>query len=224
MPATVRIIDWSEDDSPGFVGGVNVPREPVLNDADHKKQIRRRVRRRGKMTKAEFDVLYKPIEEWDVEELARGRPRDKNGGWKGRPPSWITRQMHENILGQFSKVLKGKMNVRAITALKVMTTAMENDDVDPRGRPIVPWSVRLDAAKFLLEHVVGKPTVHVEADVNHKIVAMLASVSASPLDSVGNDMLSDPVATHEFADTHGLYQAEGEILDADVVEDDEDDD
>lgn len=229
MPATIRIIDFRDDEEPGFVGGRSVPRQPVLNDKAHKKQIRQRVRRRGKMTQAEFEVLYKPLDEWDMEELARGRPRDKNGNFQGRQTQWLTRQMHENILAQFNRAIKGGMNVRAVQALDVLQLALLNEDVDPRGRPIVPWSVKLDAAKFLLEHVVGKPTVHVEADVNHKIVAMLAAVSASPVDGRGGEALDDPTGlagtsdVHEFADRYGLYQADGEILDAEVVEEDDDD-
>lgn len=229
MPATVRIIDFSETEEPGFVGGTNVPRTPVLNDAAHKKQIRRRVRRRKKITKAEFDVLYKPIEEWDMEELARGRPRDKNGGFRGKQPTWMTRQMHEQIMSQFNKVVKGKLNVRAVQALAVIGEVLTDDRVDPRGRPIIPFSVKLDAAKWLVEHVVGRPTVHVEADVNHKITAMLAAVSASPVDAVGREALQDPTGLagtsglSEFADRYGLYQADSEILDAEVVEEGDDD-
>jgi len=36
------------------------------------------------------DRWAKPIEEWDWQELARGRPRCADGTFKGVAPQWVT--------------------------------------------------------------------------------------------------------------------------------------
>lgn len=217
MAGKVRIIDFSAMEEPGFVGGVNVPREPVLMT---KKQIRKRVRRRGKITGAEFDQLYKPLEEWDLEELARGRPRNKSGDFRGRGPAWITREMHERIMEQFHKIVRTEMNASTVTALAVVEAVMQDDRLDSRNRPLVGASTKLDAAKFLLEHVVGKPKVHVETDISVKLQGLLAHATVGPVDGVGREMLQadEPMALSQFAQAFGG----ADIIDAEEVDEDDD--
>lgn len=158
------------------------------------KQIRARARRRadrrskrGVMTKDEFEALYKPIEDWDMEELARGRPRDVNGGWKGGPPKWVSREVHEQAMERFKTLVKLEMNSMGARALDTFAYLIGNEDEDPRGRPMVPPSVKLQAASFLVEHIVGKPTQRVESDISVKLQGILGVVMANP-----NDALAPP--------------------------------
>lgn len=219
MAGKVRVIDFSAMDEPGFVGGVNVPREPVLMT---RKQIRARVRRRGRITGAEFDKMYKPLEEWDLEELARGRPRNKTGDFRGRGPAWITREMHERIMEQFHKIVRTEMNASTVTALKVIEAVMNNETTDNRGRPVVGAGTKLDAAKFLMEHVVGKPKIHVETDISVKLQGLLATATVGPIDGAGRDMLQadQPLALSQFAQAFGG----ADVIDAEEVDENEDDD
>ena len=39
---------------------------------------------------AEHSHYFKPVHDWDMEELAHGRPRGKTGGFQGRAPGWLT--------------------------------------------------------------------------------------------------------------------------------------
>jgi hypothetical protein len=149
------------------------------------KQIRARARRlaaKGKPVDKELKHLYKPLDEWDEEELARGRPRDKNGHFSGSPPRWITRELHEQITEKFASIVKTGMNGHTVTALKVLGTLLENDDTDENGRPIIAPGTKADIAKFLIEHVVGKPTQRVEGDLSVKLQGMLGLAMVMPDD------------------------------------------
>lgn len=167
------------------------------NAADHRpvsadgklltpKQIRARARRAAErkrpkaMSEAEFDALYKPIDEWDLEELSRGRPRNVDGNFRGRKPTWITREVHERAMEQFQLAIKTEMSTSSITALDTLRYILENEEVDERGKPIVPAAAKLQASTFLLEHVVGKPKQHVQQDISVKLQGILGAVMVNP--------------------------------------------
>lgn len=148
------------------------------------KQIRARARRKGGMdtltTQEKQALLQKPMEEWDLEELAKGRPKDKNGKFTGRAPSWITRDMHEKSIEMFKELVRQDMRSHAVVALNVIRDMLENDEEDNRGKALVPAGVKADLAKFLIEHLVGKPTQPVQADINLKLQGILGAVLVQP--------------------------------------------
>ena len=150
------------------------------------KQIRARARRRQDkrrkhlMSEAEFEALYKPIEEWDMEELARGRPRGADGTFRGRKPNWVTREVHERSMELFVELTKSEMGALAPSALDSLRWVLTSDETDERGKPIVPASAKNQAAMFLLEHVVGKPKQHVTQDISVKLQGILGSVVVNP--------------------------------------------
>lgn len=144
-----------------------------------KKQIRARARRGAKLQEDEIALLYKPLEEWDDEELARGRPRAKDGSFKGATPSYISRRLHEEIMRRFQEIVKGGMNAHTVKALEVLGQILENDDLDEKGRPMIPAGVKLDCSKFLIEHVVGKPTQRQEVDISVRLQAILATATVT---------------------------------------------
>jgi hypothetical protein len=92
------------------------------------KQIRARARRRGEkakrkgrqgkagaiMTPDELAAMYKPLEDWDLEELARGRPRAQDGTFRGRSTGWINRETHEEAMKRFKEVVKTELNVHGV--------------------------------------------------------------------------------------------------------------
>lgn len=204
-PAKVMTVDFSKADSirhhasgrlrdPGNATDMR-PRTPegkLLTP----KQIRARARRaaktkkgrkRGIMSDVEFEALYKPVEEWDLEELARGRPRDVDGGFRGRKPSWVSREVHERAMEQFKLAIKTEMSTSTIDALTTLQFILNNEETDERGKPMVPASVKLQASTFLLEHVVGKPKQHIEQDISVKLQGILGAVMVNP-----NEALAPP--------------------------------
>ena len=176
------------------------------------KSIRARIRsKRQKLdaatliTPQEATVLYKkPIEEWDSEELARGRPRNKQGTFSGPKPSYVTMSMHEESLNRFTKVIKTDMGVATIKAMEQLNAILANEDTDYRGKPLVSASTKLDAAKFLIEHLLGKPKQTVENEVSVKLQSILGSVIVNPdedgeMDFSGYTTAHMPGVTMELA-------------------------
>lgn len=154
------------------------------------KQIRARARRRAKrnevMSDQELEYLYeKPVEEWDMQELAQGRPRNARGGFSGPKPKWITATVHERAMERYTAAVKTDMKSTTVDALDTIRWIIQNEDVDDKGKPIVPASTKLEASKFLIEHVVGKPTQRIESDVSVKLQGILGQVMVNPNDLIG---------------------------------------
>jgi hypothetical protein len=158
-------------------------RAPGMYVSNSPRQIRSRARRRrsdGKNTTAELNMLHKPIAEWDAEELARGRPRAKDGSFGGRPPTWITREVHEEAITRFRQFIRDGMNSHTTLALKTLAEIMQDKELDDKGRPVVPISTKADVAKWLIEQVVGKPTQKVQSDISIRLQGVLASAIITP--------------------------------------------
>ena len=176
-------------------------------------QIRARARRQAekgdvRLSEREKKVLMgnKPIEDWDLEELARGRPRDKRGNFSGTRPSWITREIHEMSIAKFKEAVRTDMQSVTVRALEVLRDVLDNEDVDDRGKPIVAAGVKVDTAKFLLEHLIGKPTQPVEADISIKLQGILGNVLVQPAELTSGDYTQS--ASHR-------------IIEAEVMDDDD---
>jgi hypothetical protein len=194
------------------------------NDSGHvmtRKQIRTRVRRALKKGRrpdpADAAALFKPIEDWDMEELAKGRPRAIDGTFSGRPPQFVTRELHELAMDRFKGMVKAGMRHQTITALDVVTQILMSEEVDHRGKPIVPASTKLDAAKFLIEHQVGKAVQPIQADVSVKLQALLGVAMVNP------DANSDTGYSMPHMGTRGMAVIEGEVIDDQIDPEDDDD-
>jgi hypothetical protein len=176
------------------------------------KQIRARARRRGGMDQLSATeqkaMLGKHIEEWDLEELARGRPRDKNGHFTGVAPKWITREMHEKSIELFKTMIRTDMQSHTVLAMDTIKELLQSEEVDDKGKPTVPAGVKADLSKFLIEHLIGKPTQPIEGDINLKLQGILGAVLVQP------EQLSA-----------GRYQlsAGHRVLEGEIVEDEEED-
>lgn len=153
------------------------------------KQIRARARRRADratiMSEQEQEYLYrKPVSDWDQEELAHGRPRATDGSFRGAKPAWITRAVHEEAMERYTQVVKASMNVSTNDALSVLQQLINDDERDDKGKPIVPAGVKLEASKFLIEHVIGKPKQRIENDVSVTLQGILAQVMVNPAEAL----------------------------------------
>lgn len=167
----------------------------------HPKAIRARLRRQAK-TMREDVLITKPIEEWDLEELAKGRPKDRDGFFRGRPPTVMPRQLHEEIVNRFAEIVKTEMRGHTVAAMKVLGEIIDSDERDENGKPIVSANVKLDATKFLIEHIIGKPKQRVETDISVKLQGMLAQVMVAPQNP--NELVSRGT---QFQVTQGYIEA-----------------
>lgn len=204
--AQVKVIDFTDVKEPPRTKGGS---ELQMN----KKQIRARARRHARISEAELDKLYKPVEEWDEEELARGRPRAADGSFRGASPKWITRQMHETAMARFKGIVEGRMKEETVTALAVVHQVLVNNDIDEKGKPLVSATAKLDAAKFLIEHTVGKPTQRQEVDISVRLQSLLATATVG---------ITDPAAAlgpgAEAPDYAAVFGTDDDIIEAEEVD------
>lgn len=92
---------------------------------------------------------------WDDEELRKGYRRDRNGTWRGRPPSIIPAAVHTELVRRtFSKA-----NLEMLDNLgKAVETLVELlDDADS--------TVRLKASAIIIERIMGKTPVKLDVSV-----------------------------------------------------------
>lgn len=220
--ATARVVDFRDAELSPEEDARPVNSQGKLMTA---KQVRARARRtlsKGKRLDDETFEAWagKPIDEWDLEELSRGRPRDAGGGFRGKPPAYMPRAVHERIAERFKTLVRDSMNQNATAALGVIRNLLDNDEVDDKGKPIVPASVKLDASKWLVEHVIGKPVQPTQTDVSVKLQGILGAVMVNPtLDSSHPDQLALPAGyTAAHIGTRG-----GPVIDVDADWDDDED-
>lgn len=147
--------------------------------ADDPKKIRRRLQKNGdralERLRADVAALYpeKPIEEWDFEELQAGFPRDANGEFNKKyrygekRPKWITPVVLEEAAKRLKTMTRREMGMYAGDAIKVMAQLMQNSRVD---------LVKFNAAKYILDQLIGMPTQRIEAEGTINVQSFLATV------------------------------------------------
>lgn len=151
-------------------------------EAKRRKQLRARARRavddqeRKKLQRG----LMKPVSEWDIEELAAGRPKGEGGRFSGPKPQWVTREVHEAALAEFKT--RAAQDARGLVplALDRIKALMTDEEMDEKGRPVVPRGVQADLAKWAVEHLLGKPTQRQEVDVSVRLQSILGAAMVSP--------------------------------------------
>lgn len=181
-----------------------------MSGSERPRAIRRRLRAHGKAiatldaqreesVKEDIAMLYKPIDEWDWEELSKGRPRGADGKFSGRKPEWITPTIQSEIRRRMQLLTEDELMTHAHSAIKVLVELMRDDTIDDFGKPAVPASVRVDAAKYVINHVIGTPKARVEIG------------SADPLRDLMGDVLVNPDG-----------EASHIVIEGEVVEDEDD--
>lgn len=104
------------------------------------------------------EVFYgKPIAEWDFEELQHGKPRNKYGKLdnKGKTPSWMTPVLMAEAQRRLKQMTRDQLGHYAGAAIGVMAELMSQSRVD---------MVRFNAAKYILDQIIGMPTQRVEVE------------------------------------------------------------
>lgn len=168
---------------------------------------RARIRRQGKKMDRDIEILYqKPMDEWDMEELARGRPRNKAGNFQGPRPTWITPIILKQASEKLRQLTTQELSVYAGDAVRVMAALMKEDGTDFDGKPLVPPSVRLQAATYVMDQIIGKPKSQVEVTGNVVLESLMAEV-----------LVNDDSGAH----AHPVL--DGEVVEDTAEEDDDDD-
>lgn len=101
------------------------------------------------------------VEDLDTEELAKGRLKDKNGRFTGRPPKFLPRQLVDAMRSEHYKRVNAVLEESLSDTVKTMRAIMRDPDVEP--------AVRLKAAVYVYERFMGKTPDRVEVKHGDKI-------------------------------------------------------
>ena len=146
--------------------------EPADGYTDDPELVRRRLKRGTLDPESARELLGgKPIEDWDLDELAKGRPRASDGTFKGPKPVWVTPQLQEEAQVRFREWAKGELSKGSIKALATVMELISEAESE---------RTRLDASKFTIEYLLGKPTQEIKADVGLQLQGLLAGVLVNP--------------------------------------------
>jgi hypothetical protein len=154
----------------------------MMSDEDKvRHNARRRAARKANNLDAELDKIYsKPIEEWDTEEIQRGRPRGADGTFRGRKPKWITPAIQSERQRRLRQLMMDDLGTFAGDALRLIHTEMMNKGVGDDGKPLVPASVRVDAAKYLVDQFIGKAKVSVDVHEDNSLLDLMGGLLVNP--------------------------------------------
>lgn len=179
-------------------------RERKLRAKQERARLRRSVQKAAERGGGAVMVgaFSKPLDEWDVEELAVGATRRADGSLPRRRPDYIPRVVHEEAISRFREVAASDMRAIVPAAIQTVQNMIENEDVDEKGRMVIPPSVKLEAAKWVVEHLLGKPRQPIDVDLSVKLQGVLANVMVSPqelarrrdtefIPAVGRDLVGD---------------------------------
>jgi hypothetical protein len=164
--------------------------------------IRKRLRRNAGNLEEDVALLqkvqmrkYKPIEEWDLKELAMGMPRQASGKFDGPKPKWITPLIQEEVQRRLRKETLVHFNQEAASAVKVLVDFLSNDE-EPR--------LRFDAARLILEYVIGKPQQNITVEGNVTLQSMLASALVLPSGEDAHPVIDGQFTEEEDDDDEDL--------------------
>lgn len=219
MSVSSRIVDFRNARDPDQDDRPTNSQGKLMTAKQVRARARRKLQKGEKLDDETFDAWAgKPIDEWDIEELAKGRPRSADGKFRGMPPKYIPRAVHERIAERFKMMIRDQMNQNSVQALGVISNLLQSMEVDDKGKPLVPASTKLDAAKWLIEHVIGKPVQPTQTDISVKLQTVMGAVMVNPsMDSDHPDRMALP---RGYTAAHF---GERGVIDAEVLEDDEDD-
>lgn len=143
------------------------------------------------------DLLDDPssVEDWDDEELARGRRRDRNGKFTGADPKVVPTHVYHEVVRRSIRraqltLHEGGTEAATVKAIQTLVAIMDSKAADEKAR--------VAAAKIILDRGLGKESTNVEVTVRPP--AFLGVIQAGLV---------------------ALPSDESDIIDADVIDDDD---
>lgn len=173
----------------------------MSDDEKTKHNARRRAAKKVENLGAEIAIVYeKPIEQWDDEEITRGRPRAADGSFRGRRPAWLTPALQAERQRRLRQLMADDLATFAADALRVIHAVMMDDRRDDEGKPVVPASVRVDASKYLVDQVMGKAKTSIDLSASNPLEELMGGILVNP----------DGEPSHQIIEMAALDPADGE--------------
>ena len=170
--------------------------------------VRRRLRNaenRGRTQEEVLDdieTLYKkPVDEWDWEELSRGMPRGPDGKFAGRRPTWITPAIQSEARRRMRILSEDQLMTHADAAIRTLSDLMSDMDTDEKGNFVVPASVKLQAAQYILNHTIGTPKARVEVESHSPLMDLMGGVLINPDGEMSHHVVIEGEVVDESEDS-----------------------
>lgn len=151
-------------------------------------------------------VIGKRIEDWTLEELARGRPYVDGKPMLGPTPKWMSPQVQMEVKRRLLDEIYGMLGEHLHLSVKVMADLLKSEELDDKGRPIVDPKTKFAAASFIIEHFTGKPKalvdIKVETAPQNAIAAAIVLDDGQPQDNmvVDGEIVEDEEEEEEVED------------------------
>lgn len=141
---------------------------------------------------------YKPVEEWDLEELSAGKPRGKNGLIpKTRRPMWITPKIHAEIRRRLLDEGFNNLATHLVPAIQTLSDMLANETYDMDGKPIVDARTKVDIAKFIIEQILGKARQRVDHSADPSFRDFLATALVLPGGSPAHPVVEGVIVSQD---------------------------
>lgn len=113
------------------------------------------------------------IEDLEDEELARGQLKDKNGQFRGRPPTMVPKELVQAMRREWLGRAESKLRAALMESGIGVLTELANDKSIDEG-------VRLRAAQTIIERTMGKVPDKIELRTEDPVEALFRSILSDP--------------------------------------------
>jgi hypothetical protein len=146
-----------------------------------RKELRKTAAKLEENMRERIDQMYeKPVDEWDWEELSKGQPRLEDGSFPKGRPKWITPAIQAEVQRRMRALSEQELMTHARQAIITLSDLMTDNDYDDFGKPVVPASVKLQSAQYILNHVIGTPKARVEMSQSNPLVELMGGILVNP--------------------------------------------
>lgn len=172
---------------------------PLSTNSRH---VRKRIRDSGKDLMRDVGILYKkPLDQWDFEELQRGRPREPDGTFKsGRRPSWIDPVMMAEVRRRLKTEARDRLGEYTDLAINGLAMLLTDEETDDNGKPLTSSGVKFQIATYILDQVIGKSTAQVEISGSSDLQKLLARIMVNDDGEDAHPIVEGSVAGEEDED------------------------
>lgn len=129
------------------------------------------------------------VEDLDTEELAKGRLKDKDGKFRGRPPKFLPRQLVDAMRTEHHRRINAALEESLSDTVRTMRAIMKDPEADS--------ATRLRAAIYVYERFMGKTPDRVEVNRGDKVQDVV--------DKILYDMGESPIE-REIAETEEVLE------------------
>jgi hypothetical protein len=149
--------------------------------------IRERARRKAAKgdVSAEIELLYKPLDQWTDEEIARGKLKGPDGTFRGGRPSWMTTAIQEERRRRLRQLMTYELGTMAADALRTIQAVMLDPETSGKDK--------LSAATYLVDQFMGKATTTVDVGQVGALENFLADVLVNPDGELSHGMVVEGV-------------------------------